>query len=87
MRAIAGSLWIGLAAALAACGSGEITDGTRTARLDGGLGGGGADGGGGGGGDPDGGGGAALDASSAMWEAELVHCIDETNRYRALAGC
>ncbi len=85
MRAIAGLLSIGLAAALAACGSGEITADTQTARLDGGLGGGSADAGGGGGGGPDGGGGSALDASGAMWEAELVYCIDETNRYRALA--
>lgn len=29
MRAIAGSLWVGLAAALCACGAGEITDGTQ----------------------------------------------------------
>jgi hypothetical protein len=84
MRAIAGTIGLALCAALAACGAGEITDGARTARLDGGLGGDGADGGnGGGGGDPDGG--ASADAGGAMWEAELVYCIEETNRYRALA--
>jgi len=80
MRAIAGTLGLCLAAAFG-CGTGEITSGeTQEARLDGGgPGGGGADGGSG----ADGG--NAADASSAMWEAELVYCIDETNRYRGLA--
>ncbi|HEU5058797.1 MAG TPA: CAP domain-containing protein [Kofleriaceae bacterium] len=82
MRANAGWLLLALASAPLGCGTGEITPaGGQQAQLDGGLGGdpdGGAPAGDGGAGDP-------ADASAGMWEAELVYCIDETNRHRALA--
>ena len=87
MRAIAGWLLCGLAAPALGCGTGEITPGgTQQARLDGGGGDGDGDEDGGATGDEDGGGGGdPADAGGGMWEAELVYCIEETNRYRALA--
>ena len=81
MRATARTLLVALAAATA-CGTGEITiDGVSSAGLDGGGAGGGGGGAGGGDGDDTD---AAPGGGGGMWEAELVFCVDETNRYRAM---